>query len=221
MSYQVRVNALSLGHALRDAALYVGKNEAWTATAHILLSMLPKQKKLAVIGCDGKGYYERRLALVQEKGAPKPTFPGKDKGVLLGAQEAGLLVKFCKSKEIASLTVNEDNGQGYRLSVTLPDGSATSVSCPANMEVSAYDQITTNAAKGEKQAMSPANVCIPVRELGRASKVFPVPVGQTIPMSIAKWKDAGCLAQLKYLSDADDADIRVIFVLSLPEAKAA
>ena len=220
MSYQVRVNALSLGHALRDAALYVGKNEAWMATAHILLTMLPRQKKLAVIGCDGKGYYERRLALLQEKGTPKPTFPGKDKAVLLGAQEAGLLVKFCKSKEIASLTVNEE-GQGYRLSVTLPDGSSTSVSCPDNMEVPAYDQITTNAAKGEKQAMSPANVCIPVRELGRASKVFPVPVGQTIPMSVAKWKDAGCLAQLKYLSDADDADIRVIFVLSLPEAKAA
>ena len=170
--------------------------------------MLPRQKKLAVIGCDGKGYYERRLALLQEKETPKPTFPGKDKAVLLGAQEAGLLVKFCKSKEIASLTVNEENGQGYRLSVTLPDGSSTSVACPANMEVPAYDQITTNTAKGEKQAMSPANVCIPVRELGRASKVFPVPVGQTIPMSVAMWKDAGCLAQLKYLSDADDADIR-------------
>ncbi|MBD5626224.1 MAG: hypothetical protein HDQ90_01775 [Desulfovibrio sp.] len=196
MSYQVRVNALSLGHALRDAALYVGKNEAWMATAHILLTMLPRQKKLAVIGCDGKGYYERRLALLQEKGTPKPTFPGKDKAVLLGAQEAGLLVKFCKSKEIASLTVNEE-GQGYRLSLTLPDGSSTSVSYLDNMEVPAYDQITTNAAKGEKQAMSPANVCIPVRELGRASKVFPVPVGQTIPMSVAKWKDAGCLAQLK------------------------
>ena len=155
-----------------------------------------------------------------EKGAPKPIFPGKDKAVLLGAQEAGLLVKFCKSKEIASLTVNEE-GQGYRLSLKLPDGSSTSVSCPANMEVPAYDQITANAAKGEKQAMSPANVCSPVRELGRASKVFPVPVGQTIPMSVARWKDAGCLVQLKYQSDADDADIRVIFVLSLPEAKAA
>ena len=220
MSYQVHVNALSLGHALRDAALYAGKNEAWAATAHILLTMLPKQKKLAVIGCDGNGYYERRLALMQEKGAPKPSFPGKDKAVLLGAQEAALLVKFCKGKGIANLTVNED-GQGYRLSVALPDGSSTSVSCPANLEVPAYDQITTNAAKGEKQALSPANVCIPVRELGRASKVFPVPVGQTIPMSVARWKDAGCLAQLKYLSDADDADIRVIFVLSLPEAKAA
>lgn len=221
MSYQVRVNALSLGHALRDAALYVGKNEAWTATAHILLIVPPKQKKLAVIGCDGNGYYERRLALVQEKGAPKPTFPEKDKAVLLRAQEAALLVKFCKGKGIATITVNEEDGQGYRLSVALPDGSSTSVACPANMEVPAYDQITTNAAKGEKQAMTPANVCIPVRELGRASKVFPVPVGQTIPMSVAKWKDAGCLAQLKYLSDADDADIRVIFVLSLPEAKAA
>ena len=221
MSHQIRVNAFSLGHALRDAALYAGKNEAWAATAHILLTMLPKQKKLAVIGCDGNGYYERRLTLVQEKGAPKPTFPGKDKAVLLGAQEAALLVKFCKSKGVATLTVNEEKGQGYRLAVTLPDGSSTSVACPANMEVPAYDQITTNAAKGEKQSMSPANVCIPVRELGRASKVFPVPVGQTIPMSVARWKDAGCLAQLKYLSDADDADIRVIFVLSLPEAKAA
>ncbi|MDE7241021.1 hypothetical protein [Desulfovibrio sp.] len=220
MSYQVRVNALSLGHALRDAALYVGKNEAWEATAHILLILPPKQRKLAVIGCDGNGYYERRLALVQEKGAPKPSFPGKDKAVLLGAQEAALLVKFCKTKSVATLTVNED-GQGYRLSVALPDGSSTSVGCPANLEVPAYDQITTNAAKGEKQGVTPANMCIPVRELGRASKVFPVPVGQTIPMSVAKWKDAGCLAQLKYLSDADDADIRVIFVLSLPEAKAA
>lgn len=220
MSYQVRVNAESLGHALRDAALYVAKNGSCEATAHILLTLVPRQKKLAIIGCDGNGYYERRLALVQEKSAPKASFPGKEKPLLMGTQEAGLLVRFCKSRGTAVLTVTEED-HGYGVSVTLPDGIATSVVCRAEMEVPEYGQITTNAAKGEKQAMSPANVCIPVRELGRASKVFPVPVGQTIPMSVARWKEAGCLAQLKYQSEAEDADIRVIFVLNIPEAKAA
>lgn len=220
MSYQIRVNALSLGHALRDATLYVAKNGSCEATAHILLTLVPRQKKLAVIGCDGNGYYERRLTLAQEKGAPRASFPGRDKPLLMGAQEAGLLVRFCKSKGTAVLTVTEED-HGYRVSVTLPDGTATSVACRADMEVPEYGQITGTAAKGEKEATSPANVCIPVRELGRASRVFPVAVGHTVSMSVARWKKEGCLAQLKYQSEAEDADIRVIFVLNIPEAKAA
>ena len=220
MQHTISINAAMFAKTLKDATAYASKdnNIVEEATGQIILSILPKNIKLAVIACDGKGYYESRLALVFEKGNPKPSLPGKEQRLCVAAQDALMLAKFISTRTVGCITldIDDDSAKDNRLQVkmTLPDGSATSFFSRTDIAVPDYASITRQAEKGKKNAPELSNVFIPVHEMARAGKVLPQKEQQAARIYTARAKNRGSMALLEYISPENDTDIRIIFMLS-------
>lgn len=219
MKHKITLESEILARALKDAALYVAKDDLSQAISHVLLLLNPKKKNLSVIACDGCGYYERVIEIIQEKGV-KPSLPGKPMHIFISRND---LAAISKSGNIPGiLSIETDDGKkvndSYAVKFVFPDGKISNLSSPSTLEIPDYSFIRKQAEKGKKAKVSLGQMMLPVRELTRAGKVFPVKTGFTVPMYISQWKKGGLLTLLEYQSEFENVDIKVIFAISLPEA---
>lgn len=217
MTHQLSVETDEFVKTLKDASLYASNEDGINATSYIMLSMNQKQKAVSVIACDGRGYYERAVLLIPEKGQ-KASLPGKPMSLFIPAGEIKSIAKTAKCHGPMRLEVGEVKNNKYQVNLAFPNSSAHEFSAPANLEIPDYAGIRKLAEKGKKSTLNIGHVMLPINELTRAGKVFPVQIGSTIPMYIAKWKTGGLVTLLEYQSEIERVDIKVIFALGISEA---
>ena len=222
MRHQICVNAGSFAQTIKDAAIYASKDEPSPGTSLVLLTVLPKVKKLSVIACDGFGYYERRISLEHCKKQPKPTLPGKEMRLGIGLSDVSMLVKFIPSKLLGNIQLELDDEQvvdgNFNIKLSLPNGMATTFFSKAQLEVPDLGSIRGKAEKGKKKAPAVNSLHVPVRELLRAGKVFPQKASSA-QMFTAAGLNKGVMALLECKNEDDD--ISVIFMLQQPVETAA
>ena len=226
MIHTVIINTSQFSQAVKDATFYISKERyAVEAMSHVLLTCLPAENRLAVTGCDGHGYYERRLALFHGENDPKPSLPGEKQQLCISEKDAAMLVKFIGGRTLGCITLRLDDGQKdegrYLVTVTMPDDSATSFFSRADLEVPEYSGFVRKAEASKEQAPELCNVNMPVHEMIRAGKVFPKKSGSTVRMFTSPGYRGGHMALLEYRDACADVDIRVIFMFALAEAEAA
>ena len=225
MLHRITLNTADFSQTIKDATVYACKKEPHEAMGHMVLTIVPRQKKLAVIACDGQGYYERRIPLVISKGSPKPSLPGKDSRILISCHDAAMLVKFMSAVTSGSVTLEADDSKitesKYTVRLILNEGASTTFFSRNDLNLPDYNAITIQADKGKKACLTLSNILIPVREMLRVSKVFPATAHKFARLFTAKSLSSGIMALLEY--HEDDKDIRVIFMLNedLPAAEAA
>ena len=217
MAHQLSVETDEFVKTLKDASLYASNEDGIKATSYIMLSLNQKKKTISVIGCDGKGYYERAVQLIPEKGQ-KASLPGKAMSLFIPAREIKAIAKIAKCHGPMRLEAAEAINNTYQVHLAFPNSSSHNFSSPANLEVPDYAGIRKLAEKGKKSTLNIGQVMLPINELTRAGKVFPVKIGSTIPMYIAKWKTGGLVTLLEYQSEIERVDIKVIFALGISEA---
>jgi|GEM_PF-6013447 len=222
MTHTLTVNAAGFAEALKDAALYVGKEQWRDALNSVMLSIVSRSSRLAVVGCDGKGYYERRITLLRGRGIPKPSLPGARGTVCIAVRDVAKLTKLINSLTEGQVTLEID-AQGkeetHKAKLTSADGSSATFTVSAYSDIPDFSPIIARAEEGLAQPPKLTNVYIPVAEMLRAGKVFPSKDGRTARICASKRKGSnGCLALLEYRDKEDDLDIRVIFMLTEPES---
>lgn len=215
MKHKLALNAEEFLKALKDASLYVDKDNIGSATSHVLLGL--SQKTLSVIACDGRGYYQNNIHVCAEKGS-RPSLPGKPMRIFIPGKDLNALLKAHKCKGEIKLEVFESQNDFHKVELILPDKSKFTFDSPAKLDVPDYARIRKLADKGKKSTVSLGQVMFPANELTRAGKVFPVKTGYTIPMYISQKKEGGLLTLMEYQSEAEGKDIKVIFMLGLSEA---
>lgn len=217
MRHKVMIEAEDFLKALKDASLYAAKDNDSMATAYVMLLLNQKQKTIAVIACDGHGYYERLVNIGLEKGI-KPSLPGKPMRLFIPRNSIAAILKNSGSRGLVKLTMDdaEKREDAWSVTLTFPDASTIVFNSPASLALPDYEGIRKRAEKGKKSNVNLGQVMMPVKELTRAGKVFPVKTGSTVPMYISQWKKGGCLTLLEY--QEENVEIRVIFALSIPEA---
>lgn len=212
MKHTICINASELCQILKDATIYAGKDEK--SLNVIVLAMLPKIKKLAVIACDGFGYYERHLRLEINKSLPKPSLPGKEMRLIIPVSEVSMLAKFLASKinglsrlEIDDEAISEGK---YSVRITLPNGHSATFFSPVNIELPNFSSIKSNALKGKKKPTTLENINIPVKELMRLGKVLPNK--SAFASMFTSPHQSGLLALLE--CNDETTDLSVIFMLN-------
>ena len=222
MLHRITLNTADFSQTIKDATVYACKKEPHEAMGHMVLTIVPRQKKLAVIACDGQGYYERRIPLVISKGSPKPSLPGKESRILISCHDAVILVKFMSAGGSGSVTLEVDDSQTtanrYTVRLILNEGASTTFFSRNDLNLPDYNAITTQADKGKKACPTLSNILIPVREMLRASKVFPATAHKFARLFTAKGLSSGIMALLEY--QEADKDIRVIFMLNEDQSAA-
>lgn len=216
MKHAISVNALEFGQALKDAANYVKRNApADDPLNHVILHLNPKTKKIAVIACDGLGYYERKISLSKIK--TKPSLPDQDKLCITSA-DAAALVKAISPRTGRELCIEVDDAKledNTRLAAFgLSNGLSTVFHIKTDLNLPDYAPIKARAEKGKKEAPALSNVQVPVNELMRAGKVFPGK-GAFARIFTAKSINQGLMALLECKDDV--TDISVIFMLNQQE----
>lgn len=217
MAHQLSVETDEFVKTLKDASLYASNEDGINATSYIMLSLNQKQKIVSVIGCDGKAYYERAVQLIPKKGQ-KASLPGKPMCLFIPKSEIKAIAKIAKCHGPMRLEAVEAKNNTCHVHIALPNSSTHEFSTPANLEIPDYAGIRKLAEKGKKFTLNIGQVMLPINELTRAGKVFPVKIGSTIPMYIAKWKTGGLITLLEYQSETERVDIKVIFALGISEA---
>jgi len=222
MRHQICVNASNFVQTIKDAAIYASKDEPAKGLNLVLLAVLPKMKKLAVIACDGFGYYERRLNLEVCRKQPKPSLPGKEMRLGIGLGDVSMLVKFIPSKSQGNIQLELDDEQiandNFTVKLSLPNGMSTTFFSQAQLEIPDLSSLRIKAEKGKKKAPAISSLHLPVRELLRAGKVFPQK-GSFAQMFTADGLQRGVMALLECKNE--DTDISVIFMLQQPAETAA
>lgn len=217
MVHKLTVDTEEFVKTLKDASLYVSNEDRIKAASYIMLTLNQKLKTVSVIACDGRAYYERAIELIAVKGQ-KASLPGKPMSLFIPAIEIKDIAKSAKCHGPMLLEVEKTQNTNYQVHLTYPNSSSHDFSSPATLEIPNYAGIRKMAEKGKKSSLNIGQVMLPIKELGRASKVFPVKIGSTIPMYIAKWKQDGLITLLEYQSDIEHVDIKVIFALGISEA---
>lgn len=208
MKHSITVEIQAFVESLKSAQNYV-KKDGDDALSHILLSHLPRQKKLAVIACDGRGYFERRLAVIVEH-TSKPSLPGKEQSICISAKDAQALLKIVPPRTGGYITlgINDDDTPVAR--VILSNGSTAVFNARTDLNLPNYAEIRAKAEKGKKNPPNLTNVHLPVHEMLRAGKSLPAKSGAIAKMFTAN----GTMALLEYLDDL--IDIRIIFTFANP-----
>lgn len=216
MLHRITLNTADFSQTIKDATVYACKKEPHEAMGHMVLAIVPRQKKLAVIACDGQGYYERRIPLVISKGSSRPSLPGKDSRILISCHDAVILAKFMSAVTSGSVTLEADDSQitesKYTVRLILNEGASTTFFSRNDLHLPDYSSITKQAEKGRKTCHPLSNVLIPIREMLRVSKVFPATANKFARIFTAKGLNRSIMALLEY--QEEDKDIRVIFMLN-------
>ncbi len=216
MQHRILIEADSFAKALKDSALYVARDNDFDALAHVLLTLTPKSKSLSVIACDGRGYYERMVGLMPEKGL-KPSLPGKPMVIFIPRTELSVITKNAGTGTITMIVDEASKPRdAHAVKLCFADGASHVFKSPANLDIPDYASIKKQAEKGKSSKVSLGQAMLPIQEMLRAGKVFPVKSGMTIPMYVSEARNGGCLTLLEY--QAENVDMRVIFMLSLPQA---
>lgn len=212
MKHSITVKSAEFGEAIKTAFTYASKdNDPTNGLCYILITLLPKAKKVAIIACDGHGYYERRLNLVSKKGQ-KPSLPDDEQRLGVFSQELAMLTKFVGGKGNGDLSLEVDeefleNGR-YSVKLTLPNGVSSTFFARRDINIPDYSKFCKKAGNSKKTKPSLSNLLVPIHELVRAGKAFPSKFG-----SIARIFTCNAeMALLEYKTDSDD--IRVIFTFA-------
>lgn len=211
MGQSININSQDLLQSIKDAYTYTLKNsETDNAMSYVLMTIIPKTKKIAVIGCDGLGYYERQINVSFGKG--KAIFSGKG-FISISPKDVATITKFISARERGNvlLEVDDANDGNYKVKVELSDGASTTFLSKANLEIPDYKAIKANAEKGKKKPPIFNNVHIPVHEMLRAGKVFP-DKKSCAQIFTSKGIKQGIMALLE--CKTEENDISVIFMLS-------
>lgn len=216
MTHQLSVETEEFVKTLKDASLYVSNEDGIKATSYVMLSLNQKQKTVSVIACDGRGYYERSVRCISERGQ-KASLPDKPMHLFIPAREIKAIAKTARCRGVMRLEVEEGQNSDYQVHLAFPISSSHDFNTPSNLEIPDYGGIRKLGEKGKKSTLNIGQVMLPVNELTRAGKVFPVKIGSTIPMYIVKWKNGGLITLLEYQSEAEHLDIKVIFALGISE----
>ena len=223
MTHTVTVNAAGFAEALKDAALYVSKDRWNEALNSVILSIVPRAHKLAIVACDSKALYERQIKLTRGKGTPKPTLPGPKGKVCIDVREVTRLTKLINSRTEGLLTLEiaaQDNNETHKARLMLEDGSSTAFTMTTRTDIPDFSPIINRAKSGLVKPPKLTNVYIPVAEMTRAGKVFPGKNGNVARICASKHDGhSGCFALLEYQDKENDLDIRVIFMLTEPETE--
>lgn len=218
MRHSITVNASQFAQTLKDATMYASKDSQAQAMSQIILKVIDKGANLAVIACDGHGYYERRLSLVHNRGEAKPSLPGKEHRIFIGAQDTLILHRRIPARMVGCLTLELDDSQvkdeKLLVSLTLPDGASTTFFSRTDFEAPDFSPILKQAEKGKKNPPEIANLFIPVHEMVRMGKVLPARGDTAAQIHTAKGLRKGHMALLEYLDPNENMDVRVIFMFS-------
>lgn len=144
--------------------------------------------------------------------------PGKPMRLLISEKDVSAIAKNNRCKGIITLETDDAKNGIYQVKLAFPDSGVFNFASPKKVEIPDYGKIRKLAEKGKKETVSIGQLMLPVQELTRAGKVFPVKTGYTIPMYVSKWKNGGLITLLEYQSETESADIKVIFALGLSEA---
>lgn len=223
MKHQITLNCQEFLQTLKDAATYTVKNDtANQPMDHVLLTVMPKNKKLSVCARDGFGLYERRISLFAPKGQPKPTLPGKEMRLGISLSSLALLVKFLPSRCTGLITLEVDDeivtDGNYQVKITVPSAEHTTIFSKCELNMPDLTNIKNTAAKGKKRPPVLNDIEIPVREMLRAAKVFPTK-DTFARIFTAKHVQNKILALLE--CKTEDTDISVIFMVNNTAAAAA
>lgn len=214
MKHAISVNANNFVMALKDAALYIGKDNSYPRVDYVLVKHLPEEGKMAVIGCDLKGYYEAKLPLTRLEGEPEPSLPQGH--LCIDGADAARIVKLMPKGAFGWITLtvdDEDVVEGrYRVTVTFADGTATVVLALADIEVPNYGIFLDRVAEGRKGRPDLFQQTIPMKEMLRAGKVFSKKGCDGLVMWTAE-NNGVRFALLEPHVISVDMAIRVIFVL--------
>lgn len=218
MNHRITVNAYLFAQTLKDATTYTDKDIHSDAMNHIVLKLINKGTGLAVIACDGRGYYERRLPLVHARGEARPSLPGKEQRLCIAARDALIPHKRIPTRTTGCVTLELDDDQArdekLLVTLTLPDGASTTFFSRTDFEVPDFGPVLKMAEKGKKNAPDISSLFIPVHEMVRAGKVLPSRGNSAAQIHTAEGLRKGRMALLEYLDPGDDMDVRIIFMLS-------
>lgn len=223
MKHQITLNCQEFLQTLKDAATYTVKNDtANQPMDHVLLTVMPKAKKLSVQACDGFGLYERRIGIFTPKGQPKPSLPGKEMRLGISLSSLALLVKFLPSRCAGLITLEVDDeivtDRNFSVKITVPSGEQTTIFSKCDLNTPDLVSIKTAAEKGKKRPTTLNDIGIPVREMRRAAKVFPTR-DTFAKIFTAQHTQNKILALLE--CKTEDTDISVIFMVNNPAVSAA
>lgn len=212
MKHSITVNGSEFGEAIKTATVYANKdNDPDNGLCHILISLLPKLKKVAIIACDGHGYYERRIALIAQKGQ-KASLPDKEQRLCIFNKDIAMLTKFVGSRDSGDISFEVDDESlkdgRYLVKMSLPNGSSTTFFARAGIAIPDYGVFCKKAENSKKAKPALSNLLIPIHELVRAGKAFPPKLGSIARIFTCNDE----MALLEYQSDSDD--IRVIFTFA-------
>ena len=133
-----------------------------------------------------------------------------------------MLAKFMSAGGSGSVTLEVDDSQTtanrYTVRLILNEGASTTFFSRNDLNLPDYNAITIQADKGKKACLTLSNILIPVREMLRASKVFPATAHKFARLFTAKGLSSGIMALLEY--QEADKDIRVIFMLNEDQSAA-
>ena len=107
MKHEICANAKVFAEAVRDAAVYAAK-DCGRGLDSVILTVIPKEKMLSVTGCDGLGYYERKIQLAICKKQPKPSLPEKSMRLVISLPDITMLVKFFTPKGMDNIRLEVD-----------------------------------------------------------------------------------------------------------------
>ena len=223
MKHTITINATQFTQALKDATLYVSKKRWDDPMNYIVLSLTDQNRKLAVIACDGLGYYERQLVLSNSEEAPEPSLPGKKQELCIALTDALKISKHITPRSDGNISISlndtkKSNGN-YLITLTLPDRSTTTLFSNAGVNVPDYSVFVSKAEASKENAPDLFDVSVPVHEMVRAGKVLPRKSGAVARMYTSVGHNKGHMALLEYT--ADDEFIRIIFMFAQNVAKAA
>lgn len=175
MKHQICANAKVFAEAVKDAAVYAAKDCGRGLDA-VILTVIPKEKILSVVGCDGLGYYERKIQLEICKKQPKPSLPEKSMRLVISLSDVAMLAKFITPKGMGNIRLEVDDEQivdgKYTVRLVLENGMTTTFFCKVNPELPDLGSIKSHALKGKKKPTLLNSLQLPVNELLRAGKVL-------------------------------------------------
>lgn len=212
MKHTITINSGEFAEAIKTACVYASKdNDPHNGLCYVLVSLLPKHKKVAIIACDGRGYYERRIGLLMEKGQ-KPSLPDKEQRLCIYVNDIAMLTKFVGSKSHEKITLEVDDtaekDNQYIVNLVFSNGSSTTIFATNDVNIPDYSKFCKKAENSKKSKPVLSNLLIPIHELVRAGKAFPAKIG-----SIAKIFT--CNSEMALLECQNDmGDIRVIFTFA-------
>lgn len=214
MKHQICTNSKVFAEAVRDASVYAARDSG-KGLDSVILTVIPKEKMLSVIGCDGLGYYERKIQLEICKKYPKPSLPEKSMRLVISLPDASMLVKFITQKGMANIKLEVDDEEitdgKYTVRLVLENGMATTFFCKVNPELPDLGSIKSHALKGKKKPAVLNRLQLPVNELIRAGKVLSRKYSFA-SISTCKGFTEGVMALLECKDES--MDISVIFMLN-------